>query len=256
MEGYIHSIETFGTVDGPGIRYVLFMQGCPLRCLYCHNPDTWKIRRENGMTAHEVLADYDKYMPFLKDGGITVSGGEALLQIDFLIELFRKAKEKGIHTCLDTSGVPFNRSEKYLEKLDALLDSTDLVLLDIKHIDDDEHKILTGRSNIEVLDFARYLSEKEIPVWIRHVIVPDITYKSEYLLALGEFLAELNNIEAIDVLPYHDMGKVKYKSLGIPYPLEDTKPLTAEHGKRAYDTILYGMRRKKKELEIEKNPAF
>lgn len=249
MKGYIHSIETFGTVDGPGIRYVIFMQGCPMRCLYCHNPDSWKFHKENGKTVDEILEDYNKYKPFLHKGGLTVSGGEALLQIDFLIKLFEKAKEENIHICLDTSGVPFNRSEKYLNKIDLLLKNVDLVLLDIKHIDDEEHKKLTGRSNKEVLDFANYLSEKNIPVWIRHVIVPNITYKTEYLLKLGEFLAELNNVKAIDMLPYHTMGVSKYKNLGIPYPLEGTEALTKEHARKAYDIVIYSIKKKRAELK-------
>lgn len=253
MKGYIHSVETFGTVDGPGIRYVLFMQGCPLRCLYCHNPDTWEFNKENGFSVDEILIDYEKYKPFLKNGGITVSGGEALLQIDFVIELFKKSKEKGIHTCIDTSGIPFNKSENYILKINELLKYTDLVLLDIKHIDDKEHIKLTGRSNREVLEFARYLSNKNIPVWIRHVIVPNITYNSDYLLKLGEFLGELNNIRSIDVLPYHDLGTSKYKNLGLEYPLEGTKTLNENHAKKAYDIIIYGMKEKKLKLQINKN---
>ncbi len=245
MKGYIHSIETFGTVDGPGIRYVLFMQGCPLRCLYCHNPDTWIFNKNNEITVEEVLNDYEKYRPFLKGGGITVSGGEALLQLDFLIELFEKGREKNIHMCLDTSGIPFKSDVEYINKIDRLLKNVDLILLDIKHIDDDEHKKLTGRSNGEVLDFARYLSDKNIPTWIRHVIVPSITYNTDYLFRLGSFLGELNNIKAIDVLPYHDLGKIKYKNLGIDYSLEDTKPMTEKHAQKAYDIILYGMRQSK-----------
>lgn len=244
MKGYIHSVETFGTVDGPGIRYVVFMQGCPLRCLYCHNPDTWKVSKKNEITVAEILEDYEKYRPFLKNGGLTVSGGEALLQIDFLIELFEKAKAKNIHTCLDTSGIPFSRNKKYLEKIDRVLENTDLVLLDIKHIDDEEHKKLTGRSNKEVLDFAEYLSEKNIPVSVRHVIVPGITYIAKYLIKLGNFLGGLNNIESVDILPYHDMGKIKYKNLGIPYPLENTKPLTDIEKKKAYDIVIYGIKKR------------
>ena len=174
--GNIHSIETFGTVDGPGIRFVVFMQGCPMRCMYCHNPDTWSANINQQMNIDEILSKYDSVKEFLKNGGLTVSGGEALLQIDFITQLFKKAKEKNIHTALDTSGILFDNSNKY----DELINYTDLILLDIKHINDNEHKKLTGFSNNSVLNFARYLAEKNIPVWIRHVVVPDITYNEEY----------------------------------------------------------------------------
>ncbi len=232
--GNIHSIETFGTVDGPGIRFVVFMQGCPMRCKYCHNPDTWDTGVNHKMSIDEILSKYDSVKEFLKNGGLTVSGGEALLQIDFITQLFKKAKEKNIHTALDTSGILFDNSNKY----DELIKYTDLILLDIKHINDNEHKKLTGFSNNSVLNFARYLAEKNIPVWIRHVVVPDITYNEEYLKELGKFIGTLKNVKMLEVLPYHDMAKEKYKKLNIPYVLENTPPTTKEQAVKAKEIIL------------------
>ena len=207
--GKIHSIESCGTVDGPGIRFVVFTQGCPLRCQYCHNPDSWEYNTDNLMSVEDILKQYNGVKEFCT-GGITVTGGEPLVQIDFVTELFKKARELEIHTALDTSGLLFNRVNT--EKIDELLKCTSLVMLDIKHIDDEEHKKLTMHSNKAILDFARYLSEKNIPTWIRHVVVPEITYKEEYLTRLGEFLAGLRNIKALDVLPYHDMAIPKYEN--------------------------------------------
>lgn len=241
--GKIHSIETCGTVDGPGIRFVVFTQGCPMRCQYCHNPDSWEYDTNNLMSVEEILTQYDGVKEFCQ-GGITVTGGEPLVQIDFVIALFKKAQEKGIHTALDTSGVLFNREKT--EKLDELLSYTSLVMLDIKHIDNDEHKKLTGHSNKNVLEFARYLSEKNIPTWIRHVVVSNITYKEEYLIRLGEFLAELKNIKALDVLPYHDMAKGKYESMGILYPLKELPPLSKEEAINARNIILKSLKSKRK----------
>ncbi|MBQ8886165.1 MAG: pyruvate formate lyase-activating protein [Candidatus Gastranaerophilales bacterium] len=224
--GNIHSIESFGTVDGPGIRLVIFMQGCPMRCLYCHNPDTWSFEENKKVSADEILKKYDSIKEFLKNGGITVTGGEPLVQTEFVTELFKKAKEKNIHTAIDTSGVLFNR--KNTEKLDELLKYTDLVMLDIKHIRDEEHKKLTGFSNKNILDFAKYLSEKNIPTWIRHVVVPTINDNDEYYRELGKFLATLDSIKALDMLPYHNMAEPKYENLGLKYPLKDVLPTTKE----------------------------
>lgn len=244
MKGYVHSIETFGTVDGPGVRYVVFTQGCPMRCAYCHNPDTWEPGIGDLKDTDEILADYDKYKSYLSGGGITVTGGEPMLQMDFLTELFRKAKSKNINTCLDTSGITFNRaSDECVKKVNELLKYTDLIMLDIKHIDDEEHKKLTGQSNKNILDFAKYLSEIDFPVWVRHVTVPGITYIKEYLVRLGEFLAELRNVKALDVLPYHTMGVPKYKSLGMDYPLEGVEPLDKEDAIKARNLILYTMKK-------------
>lgn len=233
--GHIHSIETCGTVDGPGVRFVIFMQGCPMRCQYCHNPDSWKLNTGTPYSIEDLLIKYDGVKEFCK-GGITVTGGEPLLQIDFVTELFKQAKNKGIHTALDTCGVTFTPDNT--EKFDLLLKFTDLVLLDIKHIDDEEHKKLTQHSNKNILEFAKYLSERQIPVWIRHVVVPNITYNEKYLKELGEFLKTLKNIKALDVLPYHDMARGKYKDLGMDYPLADTPKLTKEQAIQARDIIL------------------
>lgn len=239
MKGRIHSIESFGTVDGPGIRFVIFMQGCPMRCLYCHNPDTWDINAGKETETDELIAEYEKCKNFTK-GGITATGGEPLLQIEFVTELFKKAKSKNIHTCLDTSGIVFCRGDK---RFDELMRYTDLVMLDIKHIDSKKHKALTSFPNDRILDFAIYLSEKNIPVWIRHVVVPGITDNREYLLRLGEFIGRLKNVKALDVLPYHTMGKVKYQNMNIPYPLEGVEPLSKESAIEARKIIIDGMRK-------------
>ncbi len=233
MLGNIHSIETCGTVDGPGIRFVVFMQGCPLRCLYCHNPDTWNTSINQQMTVDEILNQFDGVKEFVK-GGLTVTGGEPLLQIDFVIELFKCAQEKNIHTALDTSGILFDGSKKF----DELIKYTNLVLLDIKHIDNIEHKKLTLHSNKNVLEFAKYLDKNNVPVWIRHVVVPDITYKREYLEALGKFIKTLKNVKKLEILPYHNMAIKKYENLGIDYKLKDTLPLTKEEGIKAKEIIL------------------
>ena len=234
--GNIHSIETLGTVDGPGIRFVVFMQGCPMRCLYCHNPDSWSMSQNKLMTADEILKKYDGVKEFLRNGGLTLTGGEPLVQIDFVTELFKKAKIKNIHTSLDTSGIVFNKDN--ISKFDELIKYTDLVLLDIKHIDDKQHRKLTGFSNKNVLDFAQYLSNKNIPVWIRHVVVPEITDIEIYLEELGKFLSSLNNIKALDILPYHNMAEIKYKNMGIDYPLKGTPQLTKQEAIKAREIIL------------------
>lgn len=235
VTGRIHSIETFGAVDGPGLRYIVFMQGCSLRCLYCHNADTWKMKSGKEITVQEIIDEVLDYMPFFEasGGGITVSGGEALLQIDFLIELFKECKRHGIHTTLDTSGGPFSRRPNYLNKLDELLEYTDLILLDLKHIDSDKHKMLTGMHNEHILDFATYLSDKKIPVWIRHVLVPTISDFDEDLYRLAEFIQTLDNVEKVEVLPYHQLGVYKWENLGLEYKLKNVDPPTQEQIKNA-----------------------
>lgn len=239
MNGYIHSTESFGTVDGPGVRFVVFCQGCPMRCKYCHNPDTWKMNAGSVRSVQSLLQEYERNKAFYTSGGITVTGGEALMQIDFLLELFQQAKQRGIHTCLDTSGVTYHPGEsEYNRKLDALMEVTDLVLLDIKHIDPEGHRMLTGHGNENILAFARYLEEKKIPVWIRHVVVPGITDDPQLLTRLGEFLGTLSNVTALDVLPYHIMGVSKYRELDIPYPLEGVEPATKKMAMTAKQIIL------------------
>ena len=259
--GNIHSIESCGTVDGPGIRFVIFLQGCPMRCKYCHNPDTWTENINKKMSVNEILTQYESVKEFCK-GGITATGGEPLLQIEFVTELFKEAKKRNIHTALDTSGVLFHRhseseneilrsaqndikaeeSRNNAHKIDDLLKYTDLVLLDIKHIDNKEHIKLTGHSNKNVLEFAKYLSEKSIRVWIRHVVVPEITFNENYLKKLGQFLKTLKNIKALDVLPYHNMAIPKYENLGIEYPLKNIPPLTKEEAIKARNCILKSMK--------------
>ncbi len=239
--GNIHSIESCGTVDGPGIRFVVFVQGCPMRCKYCHNPDSWSTETNQQMSVSEILEKYDGVKEFVKSGGLTVTGGEPLMQIDFVTELFKAAKAKNIHTALDTSGILFNKDNT--AKIDELLKYTDLVLLDIKHINNEEHIKLTGLPNTNILEFAQYLSQKKLPMWVRHVVVPEITYNEKYLRELGEFIGKLRNVKALDVLPYHDMAIPKYENLGINYPLKDVKPLTKEEALKARGFILEGIKR-------------
>ncbi len=229
MTGKIHSFETFGTVDGPGIRFVVFMQGCPLRCKYCHNPDTWVFSGGKDYAPEEVVKEVLKYKSYLS-GGVTVSGGEPLAQIGFVTELFRLLKQAGIHTALDTSGATFNPAD---DRFDTLIKYTDLVLLDIKHIDDGMHKKITGFSNKNTLDFARYLSENGVKMWIRHVLVPDITDDDTSLKKLKNFIDGLKTVQKVEVLPYHTMGEVKYEKLGASYPLKGVQPPTKERVENA-----------------------
>lgn len=247
--GHIHSKETFGTVDGPGIRYVLFLQGCPMRCLYCHNPDTWASFGGTDMTVKEVLDDYEQYRPFLKDGGITLSGGESTLQMDFVLDLFEACKKRGIHTCLDTCGVLFNKDKpETLAKYEKLMEVTDLVMLDIKHIDPEEHKILTGHSNERILAFLEFMDQHNMNIWIRHVIVPNITYNKDFLFKTGEMLGKYDNITAIDVLPYHTMGVDKYRELGFKYALDGVRPMTNDEALIAKNIILMGRKKTRQKL--------
>ena len=244
MEAYVHSTESFGTVDGPGVRFVIFLQGCPMRCKYCHNPDTWEMHAGERRSAESLIEEYEHNRAFYKNGGITVSGGEPLMQIDFLLELFGLAKEKDIHTCIDTSGIAYHPGDtEYNRKLDALLTMTDLVMLDIKHMDPSAHRELTGQDNEGILAFAHYLDEKEIPIWIRHVVVPGITDDADALCRLGQFIGTLSHVKALDVLPYHTMGVTKYKGMGIPYPLEGVEPATKEQAAKAKEIILDAYRR-------------
>lgn len=242
MTGRIHSIESFGTVDGPGVRYVIFMQGCPLRCKYCHNPDTWEMHGGTEYTVEALLEAYNKNRPFYKTGGITVTGGEPLLQLDFLIELFAAAKQSGIHTCIDTSGAVFAPNDPIQqEKMNRLTECTDLVLLDIKHTDRKAHKSLTGMDNTQIFAFAKYLEQRQIPIWVRRVVIPDLTDDPAELEQLGRCIGSLRNLQALDVIPYHTMGKVKYAAMGIPYPLEGVPALAKEAAIQAKMHILHGI---------------
>ncbi|MCR5486386.1 MAG: pyruvate formate lyase-activating protein [Lachnospiraceae bacterium] len=243
MKGAIHSLESFGSVDGPGIRYLVFLKGCDMRCKYCHNADTWAKEADQYLEPDEILDKAERYRSYWRDkGGITVSGGEALLQMDFLLELFQKAHERKINTCLDTSAQPFTREEPFFSKFEALMEVTDLILLDIKHIDEEEHRKLTGHTNKNILDCARYLSDIGKPVWIRHVLVPGVTDVDEYLFRTAEFISTLKNVEKIEVLPYHSLGKFKWDKLGIPYSLDGVDPPSAERVKNA-DDILHGRKK-------------
>ncbi len=230
--GRIHSTESFGAADGPGVRFIVFMQGCRMRCRYCHNPDTWDINGDDtcvDMTPEEVLQKALRYKSYWKqDGGITVSGGEPLLQLDFLLELFKLAKTEGVNTCIDTAGNPFSREEPFFSKFEELMKYTDLLLLDIKEINPTRHKDITGFDNSNILDMARYLSDTGKPVWIRHVLVPGLSDFDEDLDKLGEFIKTLGNVQKVEVLPYHSLGKFKWENLGIKYTLADTVPPSEE----------------------------
>ncbi len=225
MEGIIHSTESFGAVDGPGIRFLIFLQGCRMRCRYCHNPDTWRMDKGERKTVKELLDKAERYRSYWRDkGGITVSGGEAMLQPEFVSALFEEAHKRKIHTALDTAGEPFSREEESFPLFERLFDSTDLVLLDIKHIDPEEHRKLTGHGNENILDLARYLLDRNIPVWIRYVLVPGINDDEKTLYRTREFLDTLHNVEQVDILPYHTLGIYKWEELGYNYTLKDTAP--------------------------------
>jgi pyruvate formate lyase activating enzyme len=261
-KGYIHSIESFGSVDGPGIRFLIFLKGCGMRCKYCHNVDTWvmhaadlpqKVKLADGSiaeikkeailqddirTVDELLNMAERYRNYWGNvGGITVSGGEPLLQPDFLLELLTEAKKRGINTCIDTAGQPWTAEGPMHDKIVAILEQTDTVLLDIKHINSEEHRKLTGQPNENIKDFARYLDSINKPVWIRHVLVPGITDVDEYLEETRDFLKTLHNVQRIDVLPYHTMGVYKWKELGIPYQLEGVDAPTKERVAHAKEIL-------------------
>ncbi len=267
--GYVHSTESFGAVDGPGIRFVVFLQGCKMRCKYCHNPETWnlvtdynrlysddvsdeekavlskkieentKLLKDKGVkvearTPEDLLKQALRYKPYWKNGGgITVSGGEALLQMDFLIEFFKLAKAQGIHTTIDTAGNPFTREEPFFSKFNELMALTDLFLLDIKQINDDKHRELTGFSNSNILDLAKYLSDNGKHMWIRHVLVPTVTTDEDDLKKTKEFIDTLKTVDKVEVLPYHKLGITEWERLGIPYKLEGIDPPTDEQQKIA-----------------------
>lgn len=244
MIGHIHSTESFGAADGPGVRFIVFMQGCRMRCRYCHNPDTWKMDGGDEVTADEILKRALRFKPYWgKDGGITISGGEPLLQIDFVIELFKKAKELGINTCIDTAGNPFTKEKPFFSKFEELMKYTDLLLLDLKEINPARHKDLTGFDNSNIIEMAKYLSEINKPVWIRHVLVPEHSDFDEDLDALGDFIDTLSNVDRVEILPYHTLGKFKWENLGIPYTLESISPPSAERIENAKNRIHAGIRK-------------
>ena len=244
MIGHIHSTESFGAADGPGVRFIVFMQGCHMRCRYCHNPDTWQMDGGDEVTADEILKRALRFKPYWgKDGGITISGGEPLLQIDFVIELFKKAKELGINTCIDTAGNPFTKEDPFFSKFEELMKYTDLLLLDLKEINPTRHKDLTGFDNSNIIEMAKYLSEINKPVWIRHVLVPEHSDFDEDLDALGDFIDTLSNVDRVEILPYHTLGKFKWENLGIPYTLESISPPSAERIENAKQRIHAGIRK-------------
>lgn len=238
IKGRVHSFESFALVDGPGVRYCVFLQGCNMRCKYCHNPETWTCDAGEEWTAEDLFRKVIRYKNYWgKDGGITVSGGEALLQIDFVTEFFRLAKEKGVHTTLDTSGNPFKMEPEYLEKFDKLMEVTDLFMLDIKEIDDEKHKKLTGFTNKNILELAKYLSDNGKEMWIRHVLVPGLTDDEEGLRELNDFIKSLKTVSRVEILPYHTLGLFKWENLGIKYPLEGVPTPTKEEVKKAEEIL-------------------
>ena len=240
IKGIIHTVESFGSVDGPGVRYIIFLQGCHMRCRYCHNPDTWAMKDKNSYeeAPAESLKKALRYRAYWKDnGGITVSGGEALLQLDYVTELFRLAKAEGVHTTLDTSGNPFTREEPFFSKFNELMKYTDLFLLDIKHIDSEKHKALTHWDNSNILDLARYLSDNGKKMWIRHVLVPGYTDDEGDLEKLRDFVKSLKTVDRFEILPYHTLGVFKWKELGMDYTLEDVAPPTGEQIERANNIL-------------------
>lgn len=250
MQGRIHSLESFGTVDGPGTRFVVFVQGCPMRCAYCHNPDTWEMNGGTLMEPSYIMEQYNRNKPFYANGGgLTVTGGEPLMQVDFLIDLFTLAKKDNVHTCIDSSGIAFNpRNPELMAKMDKLMSLTDLVMLDIKHIDPEHHKKLTQQPNENILKFAEYLNEKHVDMWIRHVVVPGITDDEKYLYDLGYFIGQFSNLKALDVLPYHTMGEKKYESLGMAYKLKGVPAMDKNKLLDKKQAILQGIKARRAEM--------
>ena len=235
---FIHSFESFGTVDGPGVRFIVFTQGCPMRCKFCHNPDTWDFNGGKEYSTQEVFNEIIKYRNYIKKGGVTVSGGEPLAQIDFLIELFTMLKKENIHTCVDTSGIMFNPDNKSLvEKYDELLKVTDLFIVDVKHIDNEKHIDLTSLSNERPLAFINYLNENKKDMWARVVLVDGYTNDVDVLTKTRKFLDNLTNVTRVEVLPYHTLGVNKYKDMGIEYPFADKKRPSKEDIARAKEIL-------------------
>ena len=242
-KGKVHSLESFGAADGPGVRFIIFLRGCRMRCAYCHNPDTWGADAGEEMTADELIDKALRYKTYWgKNGGITVSGGEPLLQLDFLIELFKRAKKEGIHTTIDTAGQPFCKDEPFFGKFNELMQYTDLLLLDIKEMNPERHKALTGFDNANILEMAKYLSEINKPVWIRHVLVPGWSDFDEDLDSLGSFIDTLSNVKRVEILPYHTLGKFKWENLGLKYRLEGVCPPSEERIKNAEKRIHAGQK--------------
>ena len=243
IQGLVHSTESFASVDGPGVRYLIFLQGCPMRCRFCHNPDTWQTDPQKASSAslqtpEELIQKALRFRPYWgTEGGITVSGGEPLLQMDFLLELFQRAKAANIPPCLDTSGAPFTHEEPFYSQFLELMKYTDLVLLDLKMMDREGHQSLTGRDNDNILDMARLLDKLHVPVWIRHVLVPKVTDDEQDLRDMAAFIQSLQNVKRVEVLPYHTLGIYKWKELGLSYSLENVDPPSLEEVKKAKEIL-------------------
>lgn len=237
MTGYVHSLESFGSVDGPGVRFVIFLQGCNMRCRYCHNPETWAFSGGEEWDAEELFEKAWKYHNYwgkdLSRGGITVSGGEPLLQTEFVTRLFELAKARGVHTALDTAGQPFTLEEPFISGFRRLCEVTDLFLLDLKQMDFEKHKMLTGHGNENILQMARFLSDNGKDMWIRRVLVPGLTDDEEELAKAGEFISSLKTVKRVEVLPYHSLGLFKWEKLGIPYTLGAQRVPTEDEIKKA-----------------------
>lgn len=235
----IHSFESMGAVDGPGLRFVIFLQGCVMRCAYCHNPDSWDFNGGKEYSVEDCIKEILKYKNYFgKNGGVTLSGGEPLCQIDFVIELFSKLKDLKINTCLDTSGICFDTQLLY--KFNKLISVTDLFLVDLKHIDDEKHVWLTGKSNKNCLDFITYLDKNNKKMWIRYVLVPNINSHEKTLRQTKKFIDTLKNVEKVEILPYHTHGKYKYDELNLPYRLNDINEPTQEEIKLAINILNKG----------------
>ena len=239
ITGRIHSVETFGLVDGPGVRYIIFLQGCAMRCQYCHNPETWAFTKDTAKTPQEAFTAAYRYRNYWRsNGGLTISGGEPLLQMNFVSEVFRLARAKKVQTALDTSAQPFAPDNAdWMARFDRLLENTDLVILDLKEIDDEKHKKLTGHSNKNILAMAQYVASKGVHLWIRHVLVPGLTDDADGLRALDAFIKTLPTVRRVEILPYHTLGLFKWQKLGISYPLPDDVPPTAEQVRRAEELL-------------------
>lgn len=240
--GRVHSMETFGLVDGPGVRFVVFLQGCAMRCKYCHNPETWSGQGGQEWSPEDLFKHVYRYKSYWHkkgqpNGGITVSGGEPLLQMPFVTEFFRLAKAKGVNTTLDTAGNPFTLKEPFISQFKELMKVTDLVMLDLKEIDEEKHKELTGYTNQNILEMAKFLSDNGTDMWIRHVLVPGLTDDPEGLKRTREFIDSLKTVKRVEVLPYHILGKFKWEKLGIAYPLEGVRTPTEEEVKTAEELL-------------------
>lgn len=243
--GYVHSIETFGNLDGPGIRFILFLQGCTLRCKYCHNRDSWKLNESKQMTVDEVVTEVLKYREFFNasGGGVTVSGGEPLIQLEFLVELFEVLKKYDIHTNIDTSG-GIKLTERNTSLFAKLLTHTDLVMLDVKLMDEEGHKELIGTPNAHIHELGRVVAKSGTPLWIRRVLVPGLSDSETDLQATAEYIRELNRlgtVEKVEVLPYHPMGEKKWEELGYDYPLKGQRIPTKEEIEKAERILKAGI---------------